>query len=123
MNKSFIIFASLLALLMVLTVMSLSAHEDGEMKYPYECCHDQDCAPVKKVESVTDPSNTNGLPLTVVTVMLMDPHSPTQEMRDYTFAIPPDMQIRESMDNRMHACANVYLNPPKPLCFFVPPGN
>jgi hypothetical protein len=99
-----------LILLAVLSITVARAHEDGAMHYPYECCHDQDCAPVTSVSYVADSSDP--LPLMVVTTI----HG--------TAAVPhnfPLSKIKHSEDGRMHACiTNAWSGPTRLICLFLP---
>src|SRR5262245_35964782 len=78
--------------------------------YPKECCHDNDCAPVESIARSNTLAASSELPTTVVTT------------KHGTAMIPPNLQRRESKDNRMHACMN-----PGPMgkmqliCIFTPP--
>jgi hypothetical protein len=79
-----------------------------------ECCSGQDCAPVEKVEIL--PFNQAGVfsnfRSPVPSVMLVT-------TKNGTASVPPNLERRQSQDNRMHAC--IYGG--KLICIFVPPGN
>lgn len=91
-----------LAALLVLTPL-LAASALAHGWYPIECCHHMDCAPVDHVERPT------GGDMIVTT-------------RHGTATVPGDLQRRQSLDSRMHAC----MQPAgggrmKVICVFVPP--
>lgn len=71
--------------------------------YPPECCHDLDCAPVERVESLSDGS------LRVTS-------------RIGTTVIPASFPRQESPDNQMHVCMARFshLDDMRPVCLFVP---
>jgi hypothetical protein len=73
--------------------------------YPRACCHDLDCAPVERAETLPDGS----LRLT---------------SRVGTTDVPPAFPRQESPDGQMHICMVRYshLDGMKPVCFFVPPA-
>lgn len=76
------------------------AHSDGAMKYPLECCHNYDCAPVIRA---------NRAPNTPIIVV---------ETKFGTATVPPDMKPRESQDHRTHAC----IRNGAVVCIFYPPS-
>jgi hypothetical protein len=80
------------------------------MTYPMACCHDQDCAPVEKTETVAPfvyagAATGNQTPALWVT---------TKHGRAM---VPPDMERRQSQDHRPHAC----IRAGKVVCYFLPP--
>lgn len=97
---------------------TVGAHQDGEVVYPYDCCHSLDCAPVSHVEVVASSIYYAGL-----ATLGSDPMPPTvmtiTTTMNRTAIVPPNMPRRESPDARMHACigANNRL-----ICIFMPPG-
>jgi hypothetical protein len=84
--------------------------------YPMECCHNQDCAAVDKVEMVPTPAATgseNGSQRPSMRVTT----------RHGTVVVPSSFPRRESKDHRMHACmlpgegGKMRL-----ICIFMPPS-
>ncbi len=110
----FILGFLLVVILSVLLATYASAHEapSGKWKYPHECCHDQDCAPV---DSVARTNPTDGsLPQLIVTT------------KHGTVIVPPGFKVEQSGDNQMHACMRPEVwgskdGKMKLICFFVPP--
>lgn len=102
------------ALLLCLDIgipISASAH-DGHW-YSWECCHDQDCAPVDKVEFL-QPKQTGmlGISTPMPSVMVVT-------TKHGTAIVPPDLPRRASQDNRLHACIHAgHL-----ICIYIPPGS
>lgn len=73
--------------------------------YPYECCHEMDCAPILNIYYMNDGSK-------LVTIKL--------ENNIFRSAIfPKDFNIRASLDNEQHACIS-YSN--QPMCLFLTGG-
>lgn len=70
--------------------------------YPAECCNDQDCFKVHKIEHLADGS------------MIM-------HAGHFTVIVPPGFQTRKSLDNDSHVCVyrNV-LGRYLPRCVFMP---
>jgi hypothetical protein len=72
--------------------------------YPLECCHDQDCAPVDRVQSLP---NLDGFYVTTALGSAL---------------VPATFPKRESKDGRMHVCLRKQPNGKmRVLCLFVPP--
>lgn len=89
------------------------AHSDGGMRYPTECCHQMDCAPVLRSEVVPPPVRAGLWPspqqqLPVLWVETKHGRAPV----DHTL-IP-----RESTDGRKHAC----IREGRVVCIFYPAG-
>jgi hypothetical protein len=86
---------------LLLLIPAAAAHD----WYPRECCHDVDCAPVEKAETLPNGS----LRLT---------------SRVGTTDVPPSFPRRPSPDQRMHVCMVRYshLAGMEPVCLFVPPA-
>jgi hypothetical protein len=82
-----------------LIVPAATAHE----WYPRACCHDLDCAPVERAESLPDGS----LRLT---------------SKVGTTDVPPSFPRQQSPDDRMHICMVRFshLDGMRPVCLFVP---
>jgi hypothetical protein len=73
------------------------AHDSGMgWSYPWECCHDHDCAEINEGRVHTSPDG-----------YVIDGH----------FVVPQSM-VRRSPDGHYHAC---FPTPDKLLCFFAPP--
>jgi hypothetical protein len=86
--------------------------------YPHECCHDQDCAPVEKVELLSGPAMASmlapsGLPsATLVTT------------KHGSVVIPQGFPRRQSPDGRAHACMRRGASGTMTLiCYFEPPNS
>lgn len=82
------------------------AHNDGDMWYPTECCHGQDCAPVLEAK-----------PLPEGAWLVRSVHG--------SVLIPADFKRRDSQDGRMHVCMRPNYEKPGenyPICFFMPPA-
>ena len=82
--------------------------------YPHECCHNQDCAAVDKIEMVpqqTSDGAGSAPPAMAVTT------------KWGTALVPASFPRRESQDHRMHACmlpdgrGKMRL-----ICLFMPPS-
>lgn len=88
-----------MVMLIIVWGISEALAHDAAMgwSYPWECCHDRDCA-----EIAADRVHT----------------SPAGYVVDGRFVIPQS-QVRQSPDGRYHAC---FPNPDKLLCFFAPPA-
>jgi hypothetical protein len=87
-----------LPLLVLLLSTPATAHE----WYPFECCHEMDCAPVEHVSHVQDQ-------LFVTT-------------RLGSVMVPASFPRRESKDNRMHVCMRPGVGGAMRLiCIFLPP--
>lgn len=77
--------------------------------YPMECCSYQDCGPVEEMTWV-QPAGA-GAPQLMVT---------TEHGRA---VIPPNFPVRDSKDNRLHACMRYNpLGDTEIICVFVPPS-
>ena len=72
--------------------------------YPPECCHELDCAPVERVETMAD----GALRLT---------------SKVGTTDVPASFPRRASPDQRMHVCMTRFshYDVMLPVCLFVPP--
>lgn len=88
--------------LAALTLLAAPSEGKAHDWYPYECCHDIDCAPVTRVER----SDSGGMVVT--------------SQHGIVF-IPDSMMRRESKDARMHVCMRPGLNGMRAICIFVPP--
>ena len=86
-----------------MTAMVVSAGATAHEWYPRECCGKLDCAPVERVETMSDGS----LRLT---------------SRVGTTVVPASFPRRPSRDSRMHVCTVRYshLDNMQPTCLFVP---
>jgi hypothetical protein len=96
-----------------LTVVIAAAHSDGGMKYPPECCHNLDCAPVDKADLVPPfayAGATGGSATGVATLWVTTRHGRAP--------VPPEMTPRQSQDHRSHAC----IRAGKVVCYFLPPA-
>jgi hypothetical protein len=85
--------------------------------YPLECCHDQDCAPVDKVEMVPTPAvaGQEGAQAAPQAMMVTTKHG--------TALVPASFPRRESKDHRMHACMMPGEGGKMRLiCIFMPPS-
>ncbi len=87
-------------LMVIAIVLAISGQAGAHSWYPKDCCHDEDCAPVVKIEYLKD----GYMRVT------------TENGRSALFhrLLPK----RPSKDNRVHAC--IYAG--EPMCLFVPPG-
>lgn len=98
------------ALTLALLLAATPAHAHDW--YPLDCCSGMDCAPVDHVETVQTATYASVLgdtrPASVMWVTT----------RHGTASVPPNMQRRNSEDNRMHAC----IRGGKVICVFFPPG-
>jgi hypothetical protein len=85
-----------------------AAHENPHW-YPWECCHNQDCAPVDSVVEVI--VHANGHKQLVV------------KSKHGTVEVPVDLPARESKDGRMHVCIRPEedFSKMKVICVFLPP--
>ena len=84
----------------VLNPPAASAHS----WYPWECCHELDCAPVDKVQSAPE---LDGLIVT---------------SKVGTALVPASFPKRPSLDSRMHVCLSKDASgATKVLCVFLPP--
>ena len=83
----------------MLQVSAAAAHD----WYPRECCHDVDCAPVERAETLADGS----LRLT---------------SRVGTTVVPVSFPRQPSPDHQMHICMVRYshFDDMRPVCLFVP---
>ena len=72
--------------------------------YDPDCCSDRDC---EQVSNVVFKANDAGAPVMVVTTSFG------------TKPVTPQTKIRDSKDNRMHAC--IYGG--NLICLYVPPSN
>lgn len=91
--------------LALLVVVTLSRPARSHSWYDPDCCSDRDCEPVSGVSFVA--SDPTSLPVMVVTTSFG------------TKPVTPQTKIRESKDNRMHAC--IYQE--KLICLYLPPSN
>jgi hypothetical protein len=96
--------ASTTAWLGLVAAMLMASPVAAHDWYPRACCHDMDCAPVERAETLPDGS----LRLTS-RVGITD--------------VPPSFPRQESPDGRMHICMARYshFDGMRPVCFFVPP--
>jgi len=85
--------------------------------YPLECCHQMDCAPVDKVETVPTPTGAGG------EAAAADPAAMLVTTRHGTALVPASFPRRESKDHRMHACMMPGEGGKMRLiCIFLPPS-
>jgi hypothetical protein len=95
------------------------AHSDGRMHYPAHCCHDQDCAPVDKVEVVPAARYASMMPG-------FSPKLPSVTLvtsKHGTVAVPEGFKRDTSTDGRMHVCIRDIPGQGKKLiCIFDPPA-
>jgi hypothetical protein len=86
--------------------------------YPWECCHEMDCAPVDRAEIV--PTPTTGDRKGVAGVA---PPAMKVTTKHGTVLVPADFPRRESKDHRMHACMMPGTGGQMRLiCIFMPPA-
>lgn len=101
MLKTFLL-PSLLISAVMFNVPAALAHS----WYPWECCHDFDCAPVDKVQSAPE------LDGVIVTSKVG------------TALVPASFPKRASKDSRMHICLRKEAGgETKVLCVFLPPDS
>ena len=105
-NILILAFALLLAGLIV-----LAGKARAHGWYPHECCHDQDCAVVEKVDMLPAiPMATGAISMVVTT-------------KYGTAIVPASFPRRESKDGQMHACMLPDSNGNmRVLCLFMPPS-
>jgi hypothetical protein len=109
---AFLVIAALAALVLWVALVKAMAHS----WYPYECCHDMDCAPVDEVAYTAGATYTdNGIkkadgPLMIVTTKVG------------TAIVPRDLPRRQSQDGRMHACIRNSAQGSYVMCIFLPPA-
>lgn len=90
--------------IIIITIISVIGAAKSHSWYPFECCSDNDCAPVDHAK------------LEIDHWILTSKHG--------TVIVPSTMQLRDSKDNKMHVCmvkdsdGNM-----KPLCVFIPSLN
>lgn len=95
-------------LALALLAAPIAVHSHGW--YPMECCGNQDCAAVDKVEMV-QPASGSSAPIMLVTT------------KWGTGAVPPSLARRESKDHQMHACMIPdSAGGMRVLCLFMPPS-
>jgi hypothetical protein len=114
------------ALLLVFAI-AFAAHAPAHEWYPLECCSGDDCAPVDKVEVLTDRHEVskNG---TLANLLGMPAHAAVPPLlvttKHGSVIVPADFPRRWSKDSQMHACIHpigggaVML-----MCIFMPPTN
>ncbi len=86
--------------------------------YPMECCHEMDCAPVDRAETVPTPTTSD--PKGGVAA---DPAAMIVTTKHGTVVVPGNFPRRESKDHRMHACMMPGTGGQMQLiCIFMPPG-
>ena len=77
--------------------------------YPWDCCSDNDCAPVQAASYLTQASSSS--PVLIVKTI----HG--------VVAVPADFPQKESKDGQMHACMRKEPDGSmKLLCLFMPPS-
>ena len=103
---------ALVACLLLLTaIATFSFPAASHDWYPMDCCNGIDCAPVESTAH-TQPITSGGVPELIVTTM----HG--------SAVVPRDFPVRESRDNRMHACMIPRGNGQMQIvCIFLPPSN
>lgn len=90
---------ALVAGFVVLATQKTWAHD----WYPFECCHEHDCAPVDDIVKLSD----NSLRVT---------------SRMGSTVVPASFPTRDSHDHRMHVCMQPDgLGGMRPICVFIPP--
>ena len=107
-----------LTILLMLTVAFLWAAVSKVLAhswYPLECCSSMDCAPVDKVEIVSQHAIASFLaPPANASV----PSSMVITTKHGTVVVPVNFKMRESQDGGMHAC----IVKGKLVCLFMPPS-
>lgn len=113
-NRNIIIFV-----VTFLIVMGLAVAGYAHSFYPYECCHDRDCAPVLSSRNISspDPTKLGATEFTIEVELTKDGQKYKQIMVGVT---TPRTRLYDSPDGKTHAC--VYPNHTI-SCLFVPPGN
>ena len=81
-----------------------SADAQAHSWYPWDCCHDDDCAPADRVDAVSTE-------FMVVT------------SKHGTAFVPASMPRRDSQDGRVHICMRKTDTGMSPICVFLPPTN
>lgn len=110
-------------LLTLLVVNAAGAHSDGHMRYPPECCSNQDCAPVDKIEQV--PTQKLAAAGMVFGPTAQLPSHLVVTTKHGTVMVPENFKRRPSMDGRWHACISgsvMGIVPPRLICIFEPPS-
>ena len=95
----------IIAVLALLVVIALAKPARSHSWYDPDCCSDRDCEPVSAVSFVA--SDPKSVPVMVVTTGFG------------TKPVTPQTKMRESKDNKMHAC--IYQE--KLICLYLPPSN
>jgi len=89
--------ATVIAVFIIATIAQALAHTAPKgWDYPWECCHDHDCAEIADSRVTT---------------------SPAGYVIDGKFVVPQS-QVRQSPDGKYHAC---FPNPERLQCFFAQP--
>jgi hypothetical protein len=91
--------------LALLIVIASSRSARSHSWYDPDCCSDRDCEAVSSVSFVA--SDPQSVPVMIVTTSFG------------TKPVTPQTKIRDSKDNRMHAC--IYQG--NLICLYVPPSN
>jgi len=82
--------------------------------YPHECCHDQDCAAVEKIEMLPTPT-ADGAGSVAASMVVTTKYG--------SALVPASFPRRESKDHRMHACMLPDgAGKMRLLCIFMPPS-
>lgn len=95
----------IIAALAFLAVVALAKPARSHSWYDPDCCSDRDCEAVSNVSFVAS-----------------DPKSPPSMVVTTSFGtkpVTPQTKIRESKDNKLHAC--IYQE--RLICLYVPPSN
>jgi hypothetical protein len=95
----------IIAVLALLVVVALARQARAHSWYDPDCCSDRDCEPVRTTAFVA--SDPRSVPVMVVTTSFG------------TKPVTQETKIRQSRDNRMHAC--IYQE--KLICLYLPPSN
>ena len=100
-----------------------SAHE----WYPQECCSGDDCAPVDKVEVLTEQHDV-AKNQTLANHLGMPAHASVPPLlvttRHGRVIVPADFPRGQSKDSQMHACMRpIGGGAVKLICIFMPPTN
>lgn len=104
----------LIASIMLAALSSCSAYPAlAHSWYDHECCHDQDCGPILRVEKVASWSNFGGAPTDpqLPVIILITSHGRGQ--------VTEKTKIKESKDSASHACVVAgHIR-----CWYQAPGN
>ena len=90
--------------------------------YPLDCCHDQDCAPVDKLEQV--PTQKLAHAGMAFAPNLRLPSQMLVTTKHGTVLVPENFPRRASHDGQWHACiqSSGSVAPARLICLFEPPA-